>query len=96
MSEPANFAATVRRGLNEYQPALNTGHTSASNSDLLGTRQAIGRVETLPEFPGSGLRADLMSNLVKQGCRFIRPGLIIPPGPKHQYGSLDVRIARAS
>jgi hypothetical protein len=49
VSEPANFAATIRRGLKEYQPALNIGHTSASNSELLGTQQAIGRIETLPQ-----------------------------------------------
>ena len=50
-------------------PALDLDHT-ASNSDQLVTQQAIGRVETLPRIPWSGLPADMISNLVNQGCQF--------------------------
>jgi FAD/FMN-containing dehydrogenase len=52
------------------EPALDLYHTSASNSDQLVTQQAIGRVETLPRIPWSGLPADMISNLVNQGCQF--------------------------
>jgi hypothetical protein len=52
------------------EPALDIDHTSASNSDQLVTHQAIGRFENLPRIPWSGLPADMILNLVNQGCRF--------------------------
>jgi hypothetical protein len=52
------------------EPALDIDHTSASNSDQLVTQQSIGRFENIPRIPWSGLPADMISNLVNQGCRF--------------------------
>ena len=52
------------------EPALDIDHTSASNTDQLVMQQAIGRFENLSRIPWSGLPADLISNLVNQGCRF--------------------------
>ena len=46
---------------------LDIDHTSASNSDQVATQQAIGRIETVPIIPWSGLSADMISKPGQSG-----------------------------